>query len=267
MLLRFLLFLSVLGVLNAQEELYSKTIHPNIEAGMHFSKFDGSISNANSTSDIKENLNYTNSTSSYLALGVWADYKYAPNIKIDYFSHTQNQNSGHNTTIYIADGVFDANTTITTQTNYTVANFTIYHDFQYKGSNINFLRWSFYPGDIEYYMGLNIKYIRWRFDVEKATNATTKHWIEITEIIPLPFIGFQYFYKNFRAFANVSALSFKIAKSTNYEIGFAYQVFPNLYINASYLYEDFQVTERAADHIDTIKFLTSGNKFSFKYIF
>jgi hypothetical protein len=234
---------------------------------MHLSVFKGHIKNANATSDIQNDLNYKDSYSSYFALGLRTDYTYMPNFKIDYFNHTQNQSADHNNTIYAADGIFDSNTSVSSKIDYAVANFTIYHDFKTKGRKVKFLRWDFYPGDLEWYVGVNIKYITWRFDIEKSLNPTKKHWIVVKELIPLPYIGFHYLYKHLRVYANISALSFNKAKSTNYDFGLSYQVYKDLYISGSYLYEDFQATEKRGGHTDTIRFSTSGNKFSFKYIF
>ena len=266
MFIKIALFIFITISLYAQEKSWYQKINPSIELGMHVSVFGGSIDNIHSNTDIHDDLKYNDSSSSYLALGLRTDYAYMPNFKINYFLETQNTSIDHNNTIYIADGIFDSNTTIASNINYSVMNFTIFHDFKQKGRNLKFLRWHFYPGDIEYYLGINLKVIKWRIDLENSL-LKTKHWIDVEKNIPLPYAGFQYFYKDFRGFASISALSFSKAKSLNFEYGISYQVYQDLYINASYLYENFQVTESAGEHIDTIKFKTFGNKFSVKYIF
>jgi len=266
MFIKIALFIFITISLYAQEKSWYQKINPSIELGMHVSVFGGSIDNIHSKTDVYDDLAYKDSSSSYLALGLRTDYTYFPNFKVNYFLETQNTSVEHNSTIYIADGIFDSNATISSAINYSVVNFTIYHDFKQKGTYLKFLRWRFYPGDIEYYLGINLKIIQWRIDLEHSIQKT-KHWINVEKNIPLPYAGFQYFYKNFRAFANISAISFNEAKSLNFEYGLAYQLYKDLYINGSYLYENFQVTESAGNHIDTIKFKTFGNKFSVKYIF
>ena len=263
----FLFLVLVITFLDAKEKTWYQKINPSIEAGMHLSVFKGYIKNANSTTNIQNDLNYKDSSSSYFALGLRTDYTYMPNFKVDYFHHTQNQDTNLSKIVYAADGVFDANTTVSSKIDYSVMNFIIYHDFKHKGRRFKFLRWNFYPGDLEWYVGVNIKYINWRFDIEKSVNPDKLHWIQVNEVIPLPYIGFYYLYKHLRVYADISALAYQRAKSTNYNFGFAYQVYRDLYISWSYLYEDFQATEKRGGHTDTIRFSTSGNKFSFKYIF
>lgn len=272
MMLHFLLSLLLVCALYAQDELWIdndpwyEKVYPSVELGMHLSNFEGTISNIHSTTDLIKDLKYIDTQSSYIALALETDYDYIPNLKINYFSDTQNTNAEHNKTLYIADGVFDTNNSLASKIHYSVLNMLIYHSFKQKGGSVDFLHWSFYPGDIEYYFGLNLKIIQWRIDLVHPT-AKTEHWINVKKNIPLPYFGLQYFYHNLRVYANVSALSFSDAKSVNYEYGLAYQVYNNLYIQGSYLYEDFQVTESAGGHIDTVKFRTLGNKLSVKYIF
>ncbi|SFV75944.1 hypothetical protein MNB_SM-3-874 [hydrothermal vent metagenome] len=252
--------------LEAKEASWYQKLHPIVEAGMHLSSFEGSIKDLRQTADIKKDLAYGQNNSSYFSLGLQTDYPYMFNILWDYFDHKQSQTSTLNKTIYIADGQFETNSTVITYIHYTVSNLTFLYDFYYKGNRVKFLRWRFYPGDLAYYVGLNVKYLYWRIDANKVPQER-KHWVIVKEFIPLPYLGVQYFYRYLRIYAHISALSLNEAKSTNYEVGFAYRAYRNFYLKASYLYEDFQATESAGGHVDIVKFATSGTKFSFQYTF
>jgi len=259
----FVFFLSYTALYSAS--WYNK-IYPSIEVGMHFATFNGDISNANSTADIQNDLGYVDNKSTYLSFNISNDIKYIPNFSISYFNDSQTQNHIATKTTYIADGVFETNSTMSSDIDYSVINAKFYYNFNQKGRNFKFLKWKFYSGDIQYFLGIDTKIINWKLNVDdKPTDK--QHWIHVTKNIPLPYVGFKYFYKNLRVFGNISALSFNIAKSTNYEFGLSYQVYKDLYLNGSYLYEDFQATESAGAHTDNIDFRTSGNKFGFSYIF
>ena len=263
-MLRFLLFLAFITSLNAAEQSWYNKIYPEIEAGMHFSDFDGTISNAYSESDFREDYDYTETASSYFALSIYNENDYMPNIVFSYFNAKQNEDSDLNSQIYVADGVFDANDSVSTTIDYQVLNIALYQDLKIKGRRVKFLFWKFYPGDIEFDVGMNLKVITWEFQAKDAIASNpSSHWITVDSQIPLPYLGSKYYYYDFRAYANVSALSFSEAKSTNYEVGFDYKVIKHLFLSASYMYEDFKATEKK----DTIEFKTRGNKFSFKYVF
>ena len=242
--------------------------HPSIVAGMHLSNFEGNIVNINSKTDFKDDLKYLDTSSSYFAIGIKTDYKYIPHFYINYFSDTQTKDTIFSAKKYIANAIFDTNSTVSSIIDYQVINFILYKDFKIKGDRVRFLRWKFYPGDMEFDIGTNIKIVRWKIQLTKEPNSKIyPYWIEANEDILLPYIGFKYFYYNSRIYGNISALSVNEAKSLNYEIGFEYKLVKGLYISVSYLYEGFKVTEELDDHKDTISFKTVGNKFSFKYFF
>jgi len=260
----FLLFFS--SSVNASS--WSKRVNLSVEAGMHISNFVGSVSNNNSNADFQDDFNYLNNSSSYFSLGVTLDFPYVLNFNISYFNDIAFSDATMKQTTYIADGVFESNTTTSSAIEYQVINFTMYQNFKSKGDRVKFLRWKFYPGDIEFNVGVNFKSILWKFQVtDRPTSSSYKHWIIVDEVIPLPYIGFQYYYYNLKLYGNISALSFREAKSTNYDIGLDYRLLDNLYINISYLFEGFLATEKTDQHIDTVRFQTVGNKIGFKYIF
>ena len=261
-----LLFSIITSILSASN--WYNNFYPSIEAGLHLSSFNGTISNVNSTTNFKNDLNFKDTSSSYFTIGLKNNYKYMPSFYISYFSDIQEKDTTISSKKFIADAVLDANSSASTIIDYQVVNFVICEDFKIKGKKIKFLRWRFYPGDIEFDIGTNIKMIRWKIKLAKQVDAGSyPYWIEVKENILLPYIGFKYFYYNSRIYSNISALSLNKAKSLNYEIGFEYRLINNLYISASYLFEGFQATEERDTHKDNITFRTIGNKFSFKYLF
>lgn len=244
---------------------WHEKIHPSIEVGMHLSDFDGTIENVNSSSSFQNDFGYTDTSSSYFTFELKLDYDYAPNVEVSYFNDKQNSNSTFTKYTEIADGKFDVNETVHSSIDYQVLNVVLYKDFKKKGSMVRFFGKSFYTGDIEFDVGLNLKYIDWYFNVRD--NDGEDYWDEVNSIIPLPYIGFKYYYYRLQLYANISALSFSEAKSTNYEFGLYFRVIDDLYMGASYIYEGFEATVEKDDHIDTVDFNTAGNKISFKYVF
>lgn len=269
MLLRYLLlFIISLNILYAKQMHWYDKIYPSVEAGLHYADLQGSVSNTQSVSDFRDDFGYLDSYSSYFALGLKLDYNYAPNFHISYFNNKEYADANLSKSTSVANGVFDANSSISSIVDYQVINFTIYQDFKHKGNRVKFLRFKFYPGDIDFYVGINLKIIDWKFEISDTPKSLEyKYWVHVAEKIPLPFIGFKYYYYNLRLYANASALSFSEAKSTNYEFGLDYRVIDSLYLNVSYLYEDFKATERRDSNIDIVEFKTVGNKFGFKYLF
>ena len=265
MFFRVLLVCLMLTSLYAKEKSWQEKIYISVEAGMHMSEFDGTLTNETSSASFRDDFGYSDvTTSSYFALGLMFDYDYVPNIGISYFNDQQNTNMVLNKKIQVADKTFDVNSSVVTDIAYQVLNVVIYEDFKTKGSRVKFFKWNIYPGDIEFDVGINLKVIDWKYQIrDAATTGASTHWVRVEENIPLPYIGFKYYYYRFRAYANISSLSFSDAKSTNYEMGVDFRLVDELYISASYLYEDFEAVEKK----DTVKFQTSGNKFSFKYIF
>jgi len=265
MLKQLIILILIIKSLNAS---WYDNLHPSIEAGMHLSDFQGDIVNIHSKTDFKDDLKYSNTSSSYFVIGLKTDYRYVPNFYVSYFSDTQTKDTTFNEQKYIADAIFDTNSTASTIIDYQVVNFVLYKDFKIKGKMSRFLRWRVYSGDIEFDVGANMKMVRWKIQLTKEPNSQIyPYWIEVNEDILLPYIGFKYFHYNSRIYGNISALSVNEAKSLNYEIGFEYRLVKGLYISASYLYEGFEATEELDNHKDTVSFRTVGNKFSFKYFF
>lgn len=264
-MLKVLLFFVVIFSLNAQAAEWYEKIHPSIEVGMHLSDFDGTLENVNSSSNFQSDLGYTDTSSSYFEIALEFDYAYAPNIELSYFNDKQTQNSTFSKYTEIADGQFDVNETVHSAIDYQVLNIVFYKEFKKKGTAVRLFGKIFYPGDIEFDIGANLKYINWHFNVKDADGES--YWDDVNSIIPLPYLGFKYYYYRFQAYANVSALSFSEAKSTNYEFGAAFKVIDDLYIEASYIYEGFEATVEKNGHIDKVDFNTAGNKVSFRYVF
>ena len=264
MLLRILFLTFIALSLHAEEKSWYQKLNPSLEIGMHLSNFEGSIDNAFSSANFRDDFKYTDTYSTYLAIGFKPQYKYAPNIMISYFNEVQNENATLTKQIRVADGVFDTNSTVSTKITYQVLNVTLYKEFRQRGKYVRMFNSNIYTGDFELDVGLNLKTIKWDFNIfdAKADNAS-QHWINVDSVIPLPYIGFKYYLYRLRLFANISALSLSEAKATNFEFGVDFRVIDRLFLSATYLYEDF----KAVEIVDTVEFRTVGNKFGFKYYF
>ncbi len=263
MIYRFILLLVMVTSLYGAEDSWYNKVDVKVEAGMHFSSFDGALSNSASTPTyFKRDFEYTNTASSFFALELKFDYEYMPNIDISYINAKQNQDVDLNKTMQVASYEFSGLTS--TRIDYKVLNVVLSKAFKIKGGRVSFWRWRFYPGDLEYTIGMNVKIIDWNFEIidRKVTDSEYK-FDRVESFIPLPYLGFKHYYYRLVTYAKISALSLSEAKSTNYQIGIDYKVVDGLYLSLSYMYEDFQAVEKK----DSIDFRTAGNKFSFKYIF
>jgi len=265
----FKLFFSLILITNL---LYAKSwynnFHPSLEAGMHLATFKGNIENINSTASFENDLGYDRSFSSYFVFGLKSDYKYFPHFYVSYFNETQSKDVNTPKKIYVANAVFDTNSSLSSTIDYKVINVVLYKDLKIKGERFQFLRWNIYPGDIEFDIGMSAKIVHWKIQLTKnVNNGVYPYWIIVDETIPLPYFGFKHYFYNLRTYGSISALSLNNAKSLNYEVGIEYRLIKNLYISASYLYEGFEAVEERNAHRDTVSFKTVGNKFSFKYFF
>ncbi len=263
MIYRFILLLVMVTSLYGAEDSWYNKIDVQVEAGMHFSSFDGTLTNSASTpTNFRSDFDYTNTYSSFFAIELKFDNAYIPNIDISYINSKQNQDVDLNKTMQVASYEFSGLTS--TRIDYKVLNVLLSKEFLKKGTRFSFWRWKFYPGDIKYAIGINVKVIDWHFEIidRKVTDSEYK-FDRVESFIPLPYLGFKHFYYNLVTYAKISALSLSEAKSTNYQIGIDYKVVDGLYLGLSYMYEDFQAVEKK----DSIDFRTTGNKFSFKYIF
>ena len=265
MIFRFILFMILATSLFAQEtedtSWYDK-IEPKIEAGMFIGNFSGSHStSANDYTYFKDDLGYSNTLASYFALDVRLNYDYVPNFGVSYSNVRETRNANLDDTITIVGFPFSG--PITSKIEYEVINYLVYYEVKQKGKWIPFLWWHIYPGDIEYSVGINIEAIDWNFQIIDRDSSDTFKFVNIVSAFPMPFLGMKYYYYKLTVYANASAIAFNEVKSTNYEAGVDYQVVKDVYLSASYMYDDFQTMEQS----DTIRFKTAGSKFSFKYKF
>jgi hypothetical protein len=153
---------------------------------------------------------------------------------------------------------------VVTKMNYEVLNAVLFQEFKKKGSMVSLLGKSIYSGDLEFDIGVNIKMIDYILQMKDITKTDSIYMYDkVKSTILLPYAGFKYYRYGLVLFGNMSALSFADAKSTNYQFGAQYQILENIALGYSYMYEDFQATEKS-DHIN---FKTAGNKFSLIYAF
>jgi len=262
----FLIVVSVVS-LSAKESSWYDNIEVKVEAGMHLADFGGTHSNsATGYTDYVDDFGYSDAASSYFGLEFDFNYDYIPDIDINYFNVKQTQNAtlDANKTVEVA-AKYEFTNAISSKIDYEVLNVIFHKEMKRKGKRVSFLRWRPYLGDIAFAVGLNVKIVRWHFRITDDPSPTQPvyKFVNVDEYIPLPYIKFKYFLYNLTVFGNVSALSLVDAKSTNYEVGIEYRVMKDLYLVGSYMYEDFKAVEKK----DTIDFKTTGNKFSFKYVF
>ncbi len=237
-------------------------IHTKIEAGIYLPTLQGSIDNTTSSFSLVDDNGYGDATASYFALDVLVDYDYMLNLRIDYFNMQTNQDATLAKSVLIADGTFSSN--ISSIVDFNVLNTIVYQDFKITGQLFSLFGSKYYSGDVEFDIGVNGKYILWSYQIQDKTNLNTAtSWINVSQFIPLPYLGFKYYLYNFSFYSNVSALSFVEAKSMNYQAGVSYNVVNGLSLGVSYLYEEFEAVEKS----DTIKFNTAGYKLSFMYAF
>jgi len=250
----------LLSSLGAADSWYNK-FHLGLEAGVFMNNFGGDIENATpSLTRFSDDLNYKNTDSSFFALHLKNDIDYVPDLDISYMNVQQNRNAELNDQKFVAAG--DYNGSVRSKISYNVLNTVVKSSFKYKGSMKKFFSWNFYTGDVEYNIGINAKFISYRFDIEKS-DTTDANFISVESAIILPYLGAKYYWYDFILHGHVSALSFSDAKATSYEAGIDYQLFKNFYLSASYMYEDFEATEK----LDTVYFKSYGNKLAMKYYF
>ena len=260
MILRILSLLFVVSTLYgaADEE---KKVTVKFEVGMYSPTIGGTISNSATPSTFKDDFAYQSSKATYAAAELLLNYDYVPNASISYFNMQEKQDSTLSKSLKVAD--VDFNSTVSSIVNYEVFNFTLYQDFKNKGAFFTIFGKHFYSGDVEFDVGVNTKLFLWKFQVTDTSTTSSPSWIEVKELIALPYLGFKYYLYDFIAYASVSALSLKEASSSSYQAGLEYKVMKNLYFNASYLQEQFTVVEL----LDTVDFTTSGYRFGVEYAF
>lgn len=264
MLLRNILIMTFVftSFLHAKDSSWNDGISVKLEAGIFMNDLQGSVSNGVSSMSFEDELGYTTSETSYFGMEFKFDYDYVPNIDIGYFDVEQNRDSVLDSNKTLASREFSGQ--VFSKMEYSVFHILLYKDIKYKGSYLNFLRWKVYSGDIEYDLGVNVKCINYMIRIKDFTSDSDAYsYDRVNSILPMPYIGFKYFWYDFMVLGNVSAFSLDDTEFMSYQLSLDYRVLGNLYLSASYLYESFQALEKK----DTVKFKTSGNKFSFKYKF
>lgn len=269
MILRFL-FISLFVISlsakdnNPKPELnWYEKLHLKVEAGLKVGDFEGTHSTfQKSVTSFKDDLEYSDTTSSHFALNIKSDIDYLPSFGVNYSNAKQTRDVLLEEKIEIVGFDFIGNAT--TKIEYEVINYFAYYELKQKGGRVKFGKLRFYPGDIEYKIGIHIESIYWDFQIIDREDTTAEaKYIRAVSSIPMPHFGVKYYYYALVLYADISAISFSEAKSLNYEAGIDYRIMKDLYLSASYFYDDFEVIER----LDTIKFKTIGNKFSVKYNF
>ena len=243
-----------MGSVQAQES----KIKTKVEASLYLPKPTGSISNATSNSDIKNDFGFGSSKASYFAVETTFDYDYVPNIYLSYFNLDDTSNNTLNTSKTIGNVAF--NSKVNTHIKYQIFSGVLYQDFKSKGGFITLFGSPVYVGDIEFDVGVNIEFLKWDFNVKDATQS---RWIKVEEFVGRPYFGLKYYLYHLSLYANISALSLGSVDSTSVQAGVDYNFDSGISLGVGYIYEDFSADELA----DTIDYTTSGVKVGFKYTF
>lgn len=255
-----LLLITLLSIsLYANEKSWSA----KFEASIYLPTLSGTIKNTKS-SDFRDDYGYTDATASYFSLDLTLDYDYVPNLSLGYYNMQDKKNTTTTDSIIVAKKSYDTNTSLLSTIDLQVFNATLYQDFKIKGNIFTIWGASFYTGDVEFDLGVNAKLLSWKYQVENLTDTTdSDSWIKVNSFVFLPYAGAKYYLYDLSLYTNASALSFSNAKSTSVQVGIDYMLYRGLYINAGYLYEQFQAQEKE----DTVEFISSGYKFGIKYAF
>lgn len=261
MLLRVLLLCFLLLTLYADDRAWYNKVEVKLEAGLFSPTLLGTLSNPSSSVEFKDDFGYRDNKASYFALGLHFDYKYVPNIEINYFSIKEHKEVTFDRNITAVREVYTDD--VSTKIDYRMVNVLIHEEFKAKGGRFRIFRRYFYPGDTEFDLGLNLKKIDFLFQIKQTNETTDYRFDKVDALIVLPYLGFKHYYYRFIFFANISALSLNEAQATNYQYGIDFRALGDVYLSVSYLYEDFKATEKQ----DLIQFKTYGSKFSFKYAF
>ena len=254
------LFFSI-SLYAASDSLSSKVI-TTLEVGIYLPSISASILNISGDSDFKDDFGYNTAEATYLSADIQLAYDYAPNIAFGYFNMQDNATTTLSREVRVADT--DFNSSISSQIDYQVFNLILYKDFRIKGQMKSLFGKAIYSGDLEFDVGLNTKLFMWKYEVQDLTKPTVSpSWIEVNELIALPYFAFRYHWYDFKFYSSVSALAFSSAKSTSYQYGVAFRVVDGLFLSVSYLSEEFKAVESR----DTVDFQTDGYKLSVKYAF
>lgn len=262
MVLRFLFVLFLILPLYGADGSWYDKIDVEMEAGIYKPTLFGNIKNLASTSVFRDDFNYNDAQASKFALSIMLNYDYVPNLDISYFNMRNEKSVVLTKTIQVANGTF--NSSISSTVDYQVISFVLYQDFKLKGRRARFFGIPFYTGDLKFDIGINTQIFKWNFEIKNLSDLTqAPAWIRVNAFIPLPYIAAKYYWFNYRVNLRASAIAFSRVKSSVYEASVDYMLVDGLFVSAGYLYEEFKTLEQK----DTVNFITSGYKVSFKYAF
>lgn len=246
----------------AEDSWYSKW-GVEVEAGIFLNEFDGDLRNATSRTDFADELLYKDSYASYFGLKIDNDYDFVPVVHISLIDMKQEKDAILQNTEEVAGWNFKDS--VSSEITYRVINAVFHNSYKIKGAMQKFLRWRYYSGDIEFNLGVNIKYIDYTLKIKNNWTTVPEPYafVNVNTFVALPYIGAKYYWYDFAILAEMSALSVSETKARHYQVGAEYRVYNDLFLNASYVHEDFQATEKK----DKVDFKTYGTKFSFKYVF
>ena len=234
-----------------------------VGAELYMPKPSGTISNVASGDTTFEELGYTEDTAtSLLYIDVSNHYKYLPNLKISYFHLKDTQNADLNKTIQVAGE--DYNATVQSDVDYSTWSVLLYKGFVVKGDYFSLFSHKIYSGDLEFQLGVDSRFLQWKYTIKDRTNLTrSPSWIEAKTVVPLVYLGMNYYFYNLGLEAKTSNLAISRSKIIEYDIGAKYRFSGSFYLKAGYLYSNIQFVHND----DEVDYTTQGARVGFEYFF
>jgi len=252
----FLIVLALSTNLVASYEYSDKSLgNIAIEAGIWKSDLDGNINNYLNTTDFNNDLGYTNDKNiNTFALDLKNDFKWLPNIRVDYFKLNNSESSI---------------LTSTKNINGTSLNGSVSSIIDY--SEINAILYGYLAqGPFEFDLGLNLKKID--FEQEITENILNGKKITIkgpSSIVPLPYCAIKL---NINAIDTVlavetSMLSIGDTEAKDYKYSISYRVMRHMYITYGYRYNSFKSKNSNTINNEKYDVKVKGNYLNVKILF
>ena len=147
---------------------------------------------------------------------------------------------------------------------YAIWSALLYKGFIVKGDYFSFFSHHIYSGDLEFQLGVDTRFLDWQYTIQDRTNLSrSPSWIKAETVVPLVYVGVNYYFYNFGLEAQTSNLAISRSKIIEYNIGAKYRFGSSFYLKAGYLYSNIQFVQDD----DEVDYTTSGVRVGFEYFF
>ena len=242
---KIILILMVVSSLVANNVYKIDYDNTEVEFATWEAKISGDIKTDTGVIDFKDTLGYGDANyATYLSLNIDNDSETMPDIKISVFFLEESSNTTLDKNITINNQSFNANNSISTETNYNAINTLLYGYIEEK--------------KIKFTMGVNLKYIDFGQNVKDLTTGNQVKTV-ISGFSLVPYVGFDYnFNKYISSYMNVSIFSTGDIEVKDYAYGINYNIINNLYASYGYKYEGI----KNVSGTDRFDFQTTGQMLS-----